>query len=176
MAIVSQFFYMRTMHHSIQELNVLFTLLFGQLAILGMQYKHRASQYWAPAVPLLCTMLLHTDYGFRGVLLIILLYLAKDSKASICAVMIAFCLFWGEGTVTVNQLFGIPLLPLKNLTANTPSLYSVIFRLQNFAVLSLIFIAHPIGWNKRMPVWLGYIAYPAHYIILHVIALALGQP
>ena len=175
MALVSQFFYMRVMNHSIGEGNILVTLLLGQLAIYGMQRKTYGSEYWAPVLAIVFTMLFKIDYGFKGVLLVILLYLAKDSRNAIIGTMIAYCLFWGEGTSLLNSLFGLSLSGLKNLTANTQSLYSAIFRLQNFAVLSLILIVNQIGWKKRHPVWLSYIAYPGHFFILWLVKLLISQ-
>ena len=173
LAVISQFFYMKALNHGITEFNVLVTLLLGQLAVYGLQRKWHYSQVWAPMIALLIPMLIKVDYGFRGVLLIILLYLCKDSRKALAAVMIAFCLYWGEGTGTVNALFGINFAPLKNLTAFTATAYQAIFRLQNFAVLSLIFIIHPIGWAKRLPAWTGYLAYPGHLLILWILKLAL---
>ena len=175
LAFTSQFFYMKAMNHGISEGNVLFSLLLGQLAIYGMQRKRFGSEYWAPLLAIACTMFFKVDYGYKGVLLVILLYLAKDSRNALVAAMIGYCLFWGEGTSLMNSLFGLDMSPLKNLTAYSSSLYSVIFRLQNFAVLSLFFIVLPIGWRKRHPAWLSYIAYPGHFLILWIIKLLISQ-
>ncbi len=166
MCAVSQYLYMTAMGHSLNDLNVMMTLLLGQLAIYGMQRRWAHSEIWAPVLTVLVTMLVNVDYGFRGVLLIILLYLAKDRKRSLIAVMIAYCFFWGEGTSLVTTLFGIPLSALRNLTPRTPGLYQAIFRLQNFAVFSLFLTVPSVGWKWRHPAWLSYLAYPGHYLII----------
>ncbi len=172
-AVISQFFFMRALNHGILEGNVLFTLLLGQLAVYGLQRRKFGSQYWAPVFALAVSLVLKVDYGYKGVLLVILLYLAKDTRQSMIGVMVAYCLFWGEGTSLVNRLFGFDYSGLKSLSAYSSSLYSVIFRIQNLAVLSLPLILFPVGWKKRHPGWLSYIAYPGHLLILWILRLAL---
>ena len=170
MAVVSQFFYMKALNHTIQEGNILFTLLLGQLAIYGMQRRRYGSQYWAPALALAVSLSLRVDYGFRGVLLVMLLYMVKDSRPALIAGMAAFCLFWGEGSSGVTHLFGVDLTPLKNAYRFFGSFFTVVLRLQNFAVLSLALIANPqVGWRKRHPAWLSYLAYPGHLLILWIL-------
>ena len=173
MAVVSQFFYMKALNHGVTEGNVMFTLLLGQLAVYGLQRRKFGSQYWAPLIALAVSLILKMDYGYKGVLLAILLYLAKDTRSAIIGVMAAYCLFWGEGTSLVNKLFGFDYSGLKTLTAYSSSFYSAVFRIQNFAVLCLPFILFPIGWKKRHPAWLSYIAYPGHLLILWILKLAL---
>ena len=168
-AVASQFFYMKALNHGWTDGNVLFTLLMGQLAVYGMQRRKFGSEYWAPALALIVALIVKMDYGYKGVLLVILLYLAKDSRSALIAAMVGFCLFWGEGTSLINSLFGLDFTPLKNLTRYSQSFYSVVLRLQNFAVLSLVFIAFPVGWRKRHPAWLSYLAYPGHLLILWVL-------
>ena len=174
MACVSQFFYMKALGHTVMEWNVMATLLTGQLAVYGMQRRRCGSEYWAVAAALFATLVFKMDYGFKGVLLIILLYFAKDTRRGIAAVMIAYCLFWGEGTALVSKLFGFDFSFLKTLTKYSASTYQYVFRLQNFAVLSLLLILLPVGWKKRFPNWLGYLAYPGHLLILWLLRLALG--
>ena len=173
--IISQFFYMKALNHNLIELNVMATLLMGQLAILGIQYKRYASQYWAPVLVLVISLIVRMDYGFKGVLLIILLYLCRDSRRALIAFMIAFCLFWGEGTGNISKLFGIDFSVLRKVFNYSSSLFDVVFRLQNLAVFSLILILYPIGWRKRFPAWIGYIAYPGHLLILWLLKLAISK-
>ncbi len=172
-AVISQFFYMKALNHGITEFNVIFTLWLGQLAVYGLQRRKFGSQFWAPALALAVSLILKVDYGFKGVLVVILLYLAKDTKHALIGTMVAFCLFWGEGTSLLNHLFGLDLTGLKTLTAYSSSFYSAVFRLQNFAVLSLPLILFPIGWSRRHPAWLSYIAYPGHLLILWLLKAAL---
>lgn len=174
MAAASQFFYMKALNHEWYQFNVIVTLLLGQLAVYGLQRRWCLSQWWAPALAIAVSLAIRVDYGFKGVLLIILLYLAKDSRSSILAVMIAYCLFWGEGTGAVSTLFGVDLTPLSRLLRDSSSLTRVALRLQNLAVLSLPFIVYPIGWQRRHANWLSYLAYPGHLLIIWIIQLAIG--
>ena len=166
LAVISQPIYMKALNHGWGDCNILFTLLLGQLAIYGMQRRKCGSEYWAPVIALGLSLCFKVDYGYKGVLLILLMYLTKDSRRALAAAVAAFCLFWGEGTATIGRLFGVNLMPLRNLTPYTSALFSAVFRLQNLAVLSLPFILYPAGWKKRYPAWVSYLAYPGHLLIL----------
>ena len=171
--VISQPFYMMALNHAWYQLNVFATLLCGQLAITGIRLKWHGSQFWAPVLCILLACMIKMDYGWKGVLVIILMYMARGSASGLAATMIAFCLFWGEGTSQLHTVFGIPLKGLKTLTPYGSSLYTAVLRLENFAVLSLPFILIPMGWRKKMPKWLAYAAYPGHLAILWVLKLIL---
>ena len=173
-AVASQFFYMKALNHQWYEFSVILTLLLGQLAIYGMQRKWMMSELWAPVLAIAVALVLKMDYGYKGVLLIILLYLARKSRSAVAALMIAFCLFWGEGTIAVNKLFSVDLTPLKTLTQYAGTLYTPMVRIQNLAVFSLVFILYPIGWEYRHPTWLSYLAYPGHHLILWLFRMAMA--
>lgn len=76
--------------------NVFFTLLLGLLAIWAMEWL-RKKHFLLMVLPAACGMaaayLLHTDYDFKGVLLIILFYLFRNYPAYrfVCG---ALCLYW----------------------------------------------------------------------------------
>lgn len=85
---------------------VIVTLLLGVLAIIGMRYRWYYSQVWAPALALLLSAMFKMDYGWRGVLLFILMHLARNSRGGLAAMMIAFCLSWeGGGMILPSACF-----------------------------------------------------------------------
>ena len=143
--------------------------IYAWCLVVGMGYTRNPLRYTLRllSLALAVSLILKVDYGFKGVLVVILLYLAKDTKHALIGTMVAFCLFWGEGTSLLNHLFGFDLTGLKTLTSYSSSFYSAVFRLQNFAVLSLPLILYPVGWEKRHPLWLSYLAYPGHLLILY---------
>lgn len=76
--------------------NVFFTLLCGLLAIWGMEKireKHLLLMVLPAAAGMAAAYLLHTDYDFKGVLLIVILYLFRDMPVPrfICG---ALSLYW----------------------------------------------------------------------------------
>lgn len=167
LAVVSQPFYMLALNHSLTQFSVMVTLLLGLLAIVGMQEKRFGSQFWAPAICLLLGAAFQMDYGWRGVLLIILMYLAKNSAGALAALMAAFCLYWGGGSSVlprgvVGALTASPLAPL-NRGLNE---FFNLFRLQSLAILALPLMLVPTRSGLRIPKWLGYAAYPGHLFLL----------
>lgn len=76
--------------------NVFFTLLLGLLTIWAMEKlreKHILLMVFPGALGMAAAYLLHTDYDFKGVLLIIVLYFFRSRPAPrfVCA---ALCLYW----------------------------------------------------------------------------------
>lgn len=110
--------------------------------------------------------LLRCDYGWRGVLLVILLYMAQESRGGIAAMMIAFCLFWGSTSGTIGQIFG---LPVTQLPGGIQMLLSPWLRVQAMAILALPLMVLQFPKDVRMPSWLGYALYPAHLAVLYAL-------
>ena len=145
--------------------NILLTLFLGLTALWGIREKKYFSQLWAPAAALALATILNADYGWRGILFMILLYLVQDSRPAMAAMMTAYFLFWGASYGVTSSLFGITLnlgalpgwlsLPLKSF-----------LRLETYALFSLIFILIPYRKNIRLPLWLSYAIYPAHLLIV----------
>lgn len=167
LAVISQPFYMLALNHSLTQFSVMVTLLLGLLAIVGMQKKRYGSQFWAPAICLLLGAGFQMDYGWRGVLLMILMHLAKNSAGALAALMTAFCLYWGGGGSAlprglVSALTATPIAPLNRGLSEFFSL----FRLQSLAILSLPFMLIQTRSGLRIPKWLGYAAYPGHLFLL----------
>lgn len=175
--LIAQPFYMLALRHSISEWNVMATLLLGLLAIIGMQKKIWYSQIWAPLICLSLAAMQQMDYGWRGVLLIILMYLARKSRGGLSALMITFCLYWGTSSSEVTRLFGLSIKPQVDFLSPFYPVVSMAFsmiRLQALAILSLPFMIFRTNTGIRVPKWLGYGMYPGHLLILWLIRLAFG--
>ena len=179
LALLSQAGYMLGLNHRWSELNVVFTLLLGMLGIWGMRWNRWGSAWWGPALCVLTASLIPMDYGWRGVLFIQLLYLARTSPGALAACMIPYCLFWGAGAGSraVTEIWGVPLvIPGESrVAASFNSLLAPFLRLQTLALLALPLMAVPTKSGIRLPRWLGYLAYPGHLMILYLIQQALTR-
>lgn len=166
--LVSQPLYMWGLNHTWDEPNIFLTLAVALCALWGMREKKFFSHIWAPVLALAASVLLKCDYGWKGVLLVMLLYGAQTSRGGIAGVMIAFCLYWGASSGTVRDFFGIPLdvlpSPFNQFTAP-------LLRLQALAVLALplMLVRIPRKWDIKLPTWLGYALYPAHLVVLIIL-------
>lgn len=177
---ISQPFFMLGLNHTWQSWNIFITLLLGYLAILGIRENRYGSRYWAPALCLLATLYIRCDYGWRGVLLAMLLYMCRSRRAAIAAVMVAFCLFWGSTSSSITKVFGIPLTatvggaknPLRALLNS--DLWRSFLKLQACALLSLPLMLIKRTKRTPFPQWAAYAAYPGHLLLLWVAALLLG--
>ena len=162
--VISQPLYMIALNHTWQEPSVFLTLFLAMLGLWGIREKKWGSQVWAPPVVMVLAVVTHADYGWKGVLLVFLLYAVRERKGAIAAVMIAYCLYWGSTSSTVSSIFGLPLKPLLSLPA-VGTILSPFFRLQGMAVLALPLLILPME-NIRMPKILGYLLYPLHLLVL----------
>ena len=161
--LISQPLYMAALNHTWREPNIFLTLLIGLAALWALREKRCGSHIWGPVIALALAVLLKCDYGWRGVLLIILLYAARESRASLAAVMLAFCLYWGSSSTLVNDFFGLTLKPI--MVTPISDLLQPWMRLQGLAILSLPLMLIPLP-EIRMPRWLGYALYPLHLVVL----------
>ncbi|MBP3452597.1 MAG: hypothetical protein J6M20_02645 [Clostridia bacterium] len=166
--LASQPLYMWGLNHTWREPNIFLTLAIALCALWGMREKKFLSHIWAPVLALAAATALGCDYGWRGVLLVMLLYAARNSRGAIAAVMIAFCLYWGSTSITVTEFFGLRLnvLPSPFSTLTAPWL-----RLQALAILALpLMLIHiPRKWDIKLPTWLSYAIYPAHLVVLIIL-------
>ena len=162
--VISQPLYMAALNHTWQEPSVFLTLFLAVLGLWGLREKKWGSHIWAPPAVMALAVLTHADYGWKGVLLVFLLYAARDSRRALAAVMIAYCLFWGSTSSAVSSIFGLPLKPLLSLPA-LGTILSPFFRLQAMALLALPLMLFPME-NIRMPKILGYLLYPLHLLVL----------
>ncbi len=172
LGLISQPLYMMALNHTWTEFGILFTLLIALIAIQGIRAHWLGSEIW---VPVLCYVLLgymQVDYGWKGLTFILILYLARESKSGLLAAILAYALYWGTSSSTVNSLFGYKLTFLKWPGIGT--VHASFFRLQGMMWLSLPFILIPTRTGLRMPKWLGYGLYPLHLILLIVLRLMNG--
>ena len=145
--------------------NIFLTLFLGLAALWGIREKRFLSQIWAPAIALCLATALKADYGWRGVMFILLLYAARGSRSAIAAVMIAFFLFWGTTYKQTAALFGIS-IDLTVLPEYLSTVLSSFLRLETYGLLSLIFILIPFRKNVRLRGWVSYAIYPAHLLVV----------
>ena len=73
--------------------SIFLSLFLGLAALWGIREKKWLSQFLLPAAALVLASYLNADYGWKGVMLFILLYAVQDSRPGIAAVMVAFFLF-----------------------------------------------------------------------------------
>lgn len=161
--------YMFALSHDALEFNVFATLLLGVLGASGIREKWHGSHIWAPILAILLSLAVDMDYGWQGVLLILLMYMVRRSRPGIAAVMIAYCLFWGQGTFAVTRLFGMPIPRSVPFLSDSASLISAVTRVQFFAILALPLMLIRTHSGLRMPKWAGYAAYPVHLLIIGAI-------
>ena len=163
--LVSQPLYVVALNHTWTEPNIFLTLLLGLCALWGIREKKYGSHLWAPAIAIALATILDANYGWKGVLLFILLYAVQESRAGIAAVMVAYFLFWGSSYSVTKSLFGIS-INLNALPAFLSGPLSAFLRMETYALLSLPLILIPFRKDLKMPKWLGYALYPAHLALL----------
>lgn len=169
--VISQPFYMLGLNHAWNQLSVFATLLTGYLGILGMRERKYGSQYWAPLLALALACVVKMDYGWKGVLLILLMYMTRQDARGIAALMIAFCLFWGGNTIAVQSVLGYE---LSGGFWDT-DIVKPLLRVQALALLALPLILWPRQKRTREPFrWAGYLVYPGHLLLLWIAQLLMG--
>ena len=168
--LVSQGLYMLALNHTWKEPNIFLTLCMGLLALWGLRENRYGSAVWAPVLALLAAVLTGCDYGWKGVLFIILLYACRGSRPSIAAVMAAFCLYWGSISGTVTRFFALDFQPLISKFPWS-SLIGPWMRLQTLAILALPLILIRFPRDCKLPKWVGYGIYPAHLALLYLLEL-----
>lgn len=172
-AIVCQPIYMMALNHTWTEGNILFLLCLGSCMLWGIRARFYGSQFWAPLLCFLLLDFLNIDYGWRGLLFILILYLARTSKSGLAAAALSYALFWGARYGVTEVFFGIPLTFLK--WPGIGEVLSAFFRLQGMVWLAFPFILCNTATQVKLPKALGYAIYPAHLLLLIAVRYAL-QP
>lgn len=174
--LAAQPFYMLALNHSLWELNVLATLLLGLLSLVGMRARRWGSHLWAPALCLIIAAVQPMDYGWRGVLLIQLMYLARHTAGGFSAMFTVFCLYWGTMSGEISQFMGVPLRPA--LPAPWSAAVGMVFsfvRLQGLALMALPFMVIDTNSGIKVPRAVSYGMYPVHLCLLWLLKLALSS-
>lgn len=153
--------------------NIFLTLFIGLCALWGIREKKLLSHIWAPVLMLIAATALNADYGWKGVMLIILLYAVRDSRPGIAAVMVAFFLYWGTFYGVTAKICGIK-LDFASLPLPINAILSPFFRMETYGLLSLPFILIRFRKKWKMPAWLGYGLYPAHLVLLLILEQFIG--
>lgn len=166
--LVSQPLYVIAMNHAWRDPNVFLTLFLGLCAIWGIREKKYLSHLWAPAIALMAAIVAGADYGWRGVLLFILLYAVQDSRPGIAAVMVAYFMFWGTSYSLTKSIFGLS-IDLSVLPGFLSSLLSPFLRMEAYALLSLPLILIRFKKDLKIPRWVGYALYPVHLAVLYAL-------
>ena len=168
---LSQPFYIMAMKHDWQVLNIFFELLLGLLGIAAIRENRWGSRYWGPALAILaaCGLNLSSSYGWKGVVFILLLYACRQHRASIAALMIAFCLYWGQSTMLLTNLFGVDLPKQISFLPYSANLLADLSRIQFWAILALPILLIPMKSRLRLPKWVPYVVYPGHLLVIAAI-------
>ena len=152
--------------------NIFLSLALGLVALWGIRERKWLSQIWAPALAICLATILHADYGWKGIMLFILLYTVQDSRPAIAAVMAAFCLFWGANYSVTTSLFGVR-LSLDKLPDFLSEPLKAVMRLETYAVFATPFMIASFRRDIRLPKWLSYSLYPAHLAVMILMKLFL---
>ena len=172
--IISQPLYMVALHHPWTKINIFLTLFVALIGLWGLREKKFLSHIWAPVIALILAQYLQVDYGWKGVLLVFLLWGGRSSKSAIAAVMIAFCLYWGSSSSVVSRAFGMVLTGVNQ--GPLGSMFSALLRLQTMAILALPLMLWQLPGHIRLPKWTGYAIYPGHLVLLIVLEYVMGKP
>lgn len=147
--------------------NVVITLLFGAIAIWGIDWfyeKYKESKakraiFNTAFVTLLSVIveLLKTDYGAKGVILIVLFYIAKKEGSYATSVAVFYAI----------EVFVIMYLRTKNMHA---TIKYCIF--ESYSLLAFPIIDADSGERGGGEIikWVGYLFYPVHMLIIYLIA------
>ena len=173
LAVISQPINMIALGNTWSKLNILFLLSLGVLAIAGIREKRFGSQFWAP---LLCFAVLgyvKVDYGWKGLMFLLLMYCARQSIGGLASMFLAYALFWGTTNSQITTIFGAQLTFLS-----WPSIGPVLqpfFHMQAMVWLALPFILIPTHTGIKLPKWLGYGFYPLHLLVIFLIRILSGE-
>ncbi len=191
---IAQPVYAWAMHHEWYQFNIYATLFLGLIGIAGIKLNRFGSRYWMPLLAVMISLVVKVDYGFQGVLFIMFLYMCRERRSAIVAVIAAYCLFWGYTSGSqLTEVFGITLPKKLDWLPYGQYLLNSIFRMQACAAFAIPFmvlrmknIRYPkrsvqitlMGHTFSVPVdvgkIIGYAAYPGHLLIIGIIRARMG--
>jgi len=140
--IVYTFYCLPHWQNTFLVLNIFFTLAIGLLCIIGIKEK----KWWLTAIAAVLAYYLNVDYGFFGVLLIVVFYLLRD-----------------------YPIISIIVVTVQLLLMGSNFSYPFFWSLQSYAVLSLPFIYIRTNSNLKINKYVFYAYYPLHFLVLYLI-------
>ena len=160
-ALISQPFWILAFHAddflgNLTNWNIFFTLFLSLLAMWGVQQK----KWWLFVLCVLALALFNFDYGYQGVVLILIFYLCRHRPA---LGTVLYALDW------LPALWGGSLEDPLALVVGGHAINWTIFGL---LALPLIYI--PTKSGLRVPKWVFYGFYPAHLGAIALLRYVLG--
>jgi hypothetical protein len=145
------------------ELNVVFTLFLGLIAIIVMRKTPRKSfRLLAIIVAVVVSNVLSTDYGAAGILSIVSFYLFYNNFGKMLISQILILFIFPYLTLFLEYLYHVRL-----------AIYYLDSSYEFFGIFSLFFIANynkKLGWGIK---YLFYLFYPLQYVLILLIKLFL---
>jgi hypothetical protein len=139
-------------------LNIFFTLSLGLLSIFAYdKSENKFTKLFLPVIIAVLAQFIKADYGFYGIITILLFYVFNNDfyKTALCQII--FNLVYASCLLAYNYIHHIT--------------FDTFIILQIFSIFSLIFIgAYNNKQGKKMK-YFFYIFYPAHIVFLYLISL-----
>ena len=159
-ALISQPFWILAFHAddflgNLTNWNIFFTLFLSLLSMWGVQQK----KWWLFVLCVLALALFNFDYGYQGVVLMLIFYLCRHRPA-LGAVL--YALDW------LPALWGGS---LEDPTSLVVGGHAVGFEI--FALLALPLIYFRTNFHPPISKWFFYAYYPAHLFAIFLVGLAL---
>lgn len=160
-ALISQITFMLFYHAVFNEfaVNVIFTLLFGLLAILIYDKFNKFVGICSSLLLATIAQFFHFDYGFFGVFIIFIFYLLHNKKIAMSIVFVI--------SVIVKYLIPIIQNGIPILYTFFGTKYSMVMYFTCFAIIPILFYNGQKGKDAK---YLFYIFYPVHLLILSIIS------
>ena len=160
-AAVSQPFWILAFHPddilgNLTNWNIFFTLFLSLLAMWG--FKER--KWWLFLACVVVLALFNFDYGYGGVVLMLIFYLCRRHRAAGAALYVLDYLpaLWGGSLED----------PLALVVGGHPVNWTI------FALLALPLIYLPTKSGLRTPKWFFYVFYPAHLAVIAAVRSLAG--
>jgi len=158
-AVISQPFFVLAFHptwngffENFLVSNIFFTLVAGVLAVNAMMNLKK--HWWMLLIVVAMEILIGLDYGFYGIILIVIFYLCRN-KSWLSALLTITWMMW-------SGMFGDYLY-----------IGFIGLDIQFFALLALPLIYIHTNINPRINKYFFYIFYPAHFLIIFLLRIML---